>query len=169
MNGRMVRLKVLADRPVEFALKLRLPEWLQGPAEASVNGKPQRITAEASRFQEIRRVWRDDIVELALPKGLRVSPIPDAPGKVAFLDGPVVLAGLCEDEMTLLGDLDHLELLLAPDNEREFGAWSSNYRTRRQPRNLRFTPLHAIANEPYTGLLPGAGTMIAERETLDTL
>jgi hypothetical protein len=56
---------------------------------------------------------------------------------VAFLDGPVVLGGLCDEERTLTGDP---QTLLVPDNEQEWINWQSGYRARDQQRGLRFYP-----------------------------
>jgi hypothetical protein len=43
---------------------------------------------------EIKRMWKSgDTVELALPKTLRLEPLPDNPRRVAILWGPLVLAG----------------------------------------------------------------------------
>ena len=78
-------------------------------------------------------------------------PIPDAPDCVAFMDGPAVLAGLCDEERTLYG---RPEEILVPDNEREAGRWQQTWRTRHQPANFRFVPLHEIADERYTIYFP---------------
>jgi hypothetical protein len=73
---------------------------------------------------------------------------------VAFMDGPVVLAGLCDEERTLCGDTDHPETILVPDNEREWRGWKPGYRTRNQARGIRFLPLYEIVDERYTVYFP---------------
>jgi hypothetical protein len=88
------------------------------------------------------------------PKVLTTCPLPDEPDTVAFLDGPVVLAGLCEEERTLHGDKDNPASMLTPDNEREWGEWKQGYRVRNQERGLRFKPLFEVVNEPYTVYFP---------------
>ncbi|MFB3882190.1 MAG: beta-L-arabinofuranosidase domain-containing protein [Armatimonadota bacterium] len=145
----VVRLAVECDQPVEFALKLRLPEWLAGPASVSVNGEKQQA-AGGSGFHAIERVWHRDTVRLELPKALRTCPLPDEPDTVAFLDGPVVLAGLCDEARALIGDKDRPSTLLAPDNEREWDTWLPGYRAVNQQRGLRFRPLHEVTDERYT-------------------
>ena len=45
-------------------------------------------------YVEVARTWRTgDLVELALPKALRLEPLPDNPSRVAIMWGPLVLAG----------------------------------------------------------------------------
>jgi hypothetical protein len=89
-----------------------------------------------------------------LPKTLATSPIPDRPDMVAFLDGPVVLAGLCEEERTLYGDTKNPSSLLIPDHEREWHVWKGGYRTVGQDRGTRFIPLYEVVDEPYTVYFP---------------
>jgi hypothetical protein len=102
-------------------------------------------------FYEIGQTWQNDTIRLELPKSIWTSPIPDEPGTVAFLDGPVVLAGLCSEERTLLGDP---QTILVPDNEREWTSWRPGYRARGQQRGLRFIPLYDIVDESYTIYFP---------------
>ncbi|HEY8362186.1 MAG TPA: hypothetical protein VIK77_04810 [Tissierellaceae bacterium] len=89
-------------------------------------------------------------MRLELPKGLYVCPLPDNPDVVAFMDGPVVLAGLCDEERILYGDKDAPETILIPDNEREWMSWLNGYRTYNQERGIRFIPLYEVGYEPYT-------------------
>ncbi|WP_037290130.1 beta-L-arabinofuranosidase domain-containing protein [Saccharibacillus sacchari] len=94
---------VSATRPQSsrISLRFRLPEWLAGEAELTLNG--ERFAAEASDgFAVVTRVWADgDTVELRLPMTLRAVGLPDAPHAVAFKYGPTVLsAGLGREDMT---------------------------------------------------------------------
>ena len=149
-----VDLAVTCDAPREFTLKLRLPWWVTGAARLVVNGEPQVVPRRPSSFAAIRRTWTRDTVRLELPKALTTCPLPDAPTLVAFMEGPVVLAGLCDDERALRGRADRPGELLAPDIEREWGYWRTRYRTVGQGRNLRFVPLHEITDERYTVYFP---------------
>ncbi|RPJ60563.1 MAG: hypothetical protein EHM23_09960 [Acidobacteria bacterium] len=150
----LVDLAVEADREVEFELRLRLPWWLKGEAKVSINGQPVAVKSAPSSFVTLRRVWKNDRVSLVLPKGLTACPMPDAPEMAAFLDGPVVLAGLSAEEIRLSGDQTRPESVLVPDNEREWGRWTPGYRTRGQERNFRFLPLYEVVDEPYTIYFP---------------
>lgn len=142
------------DYPVEFPLRLRLPGWLAGPARVTVNGKPVEVTGAPGSFFAIRRKWVGDVVHIRLPKHLRAVPIPDEPSTVAFVDGPILLAGLCDEERALVGDPSAPETMLQPDNEREWGYWLHGYRAVGQDRGLRFRPLYTVADERYTVYFP---------------
>jgi len=150
----VVELSVHCEQPTTFTLKLRLPWWISGPAHALVNGEPTMVSAGPSGYHEIRRTWQADTVRLVLPQSLSTCPLPDEPETVAFMDGPVVLAGLCDEERTLYGDRERPETILAPDNEREWWFWRPGYRARGQERGLRFLPLYEIRDERYTVYFP---------------
>ncbi|MBN1248976.1 MAG: glycoside hydrolase family 127 protein [Anaerolineae bacterium] len=149
-----VEVAVVSEAPVTFALKLRLPWWLADEARLWVNGEPMPVTGGPSSYAEIHRTWHRDIVRVELPKSLTTCPLPDEPQRMAFMDGPVVLAGLCDEERALLGDPADLTTILAPHNEREWGNWLLGYRTINQDRNLLFKPLHEIVDERYTVYFP---------------
>lgn len=147
------RFHITSQRPVEFALRLRLPGWLNGAATVLVNGEAL-VSENSGGFAAVRRQWSDDTVTIDLPKRLAAVPLPDAPDVCAFVDGPVVLAGLCEEERTLTGDVSDPSSMLVPHHEREWGNWLPNYRTRHQARGLYFKPLYEIADERYTVYFP---------------
>ena len=145
---------VEAERPVEFTLKIRLPWWLRDAPTIVVNGSPEETELAPSSYVSIRGAWQHDRLHVELPKGLTTHPLPDRPDLAAFMDGPAVLAGLCDEERTLYGDPDHPEAILVPDNEREWRAWRPGYRTRNQDRGIRFLPLYEIVDERYTVYFP---------------
>ena len=150
-----VNFQITCEQPTEFTLKLRLPGWLSDKAFVLVNG--QRIMVHelgASTFLSIKRVWGHDIISLVLPKQLTAQALPDMPDMCAFVDGPIVLAGLCDEERLLIGRKDDASTLLVPHNERQWGFWQPNYRTRNQAFGLRFKPLYDVVDEAYTVYFP---------------
>jgi uncharacterized protein len=153
-NHWAIDIKVAADKPVEFALKLRMPWWLRGKPGIIIDGKTEAIDAAPSSFVVLRRVWNHNRIRLVLPKGLSVSPLPDRPDTVAFMDGPVVLAGLTGEEQTLQGNASQPESILAPDDEREWSDWLGGYRTVNQDRNFRLVPLNTVTDQTYTVYFP---------------
>jgi DUF1680 family protein len=157
----------------EFSLRLRLPWWLSGAAEITINGEQQPVASGPSSFVELRRVWGNDTIHIVLPKSLIAVPLPDDPSTVAFMDGPIVLAGLNPngvptaaatkpsgsyvgrpnysiDGIRLRGSAARLGELLIPDNEREWTYWRGDYRTRGQDPNLRLIPLHEVRDEVFS-------------------
>jgi hypothetical protein len=108
-------------------------------------------------FLEVQHSGRHTVLELTLPSRLRTQSIPDEPGTVAFVHGPVVLAGLCDREITVHGDAEHPDSILAPDNERQWSEWMPGFRTLGQPTSLRFVPLHDVADQAYSVYFPVSG------------
>ena len=136
--------------PCEFTLQLRLPNWLAKKAEITINGNEIEVIDSGNGFCSITRVWSTDTIIIKLPKKLTAYPLPDRPDTVAFLDGPVALAGLVGEEHLLYGDINHPETMLTIDDERIWCSWQDTYRTINQPIGFRFKPLYQIGFEPYT-------------------
>ncbi len=153
-NRWAIELAVAAERPVEFTLRLRLPWWLQEAATLTVNGQEQPIESLPSTWVTVRRAWKEDRLRLILPMGLSAVPLPDAPDTVAFMNGPVVLAGLTGEQRVLYGDKDKPATFLAPDNERQWRTWLGGYRSVGQEVGIRFVPLNTITDETYTVYFP---------------
>lgn len=151
-----IDIRIEADQPTGFALRLRMPSWLRGRPSLSIDGRDEQVDASPSSFLTLKRTWGRNTIRLLLPKGLTASPLPDRPGTVAFLDGPVLLAALSETDASLHGDVNAPEKMLAPDNEREWATWLGGYRTVGQEHNLRFVPLNTITDEAYTVYFPVA-------------
>ncbi len=149
-----IRLDVNCERPCGFTLKLRLPEWISSPCRVTINGEAHAAPIGASGFLPIRRVWSNDTLVIDLPKRLAAVPLPDAREVVAFVDGPVVLAGLCDEERLLVGDANDVSTLLVPHEERQWGNWMPYYRANGQSRGLYFKPLYEVADERYTVYFP---------------
>ena len=147
-------IQLAMEHPAAFALKLRLPDWLNGPAEIMVNGEAVEYACEDG-FAVLEREWSEAEISIVLPKKLKCVPLPDDPDMVAFVDGPVCLAGLVGEEHLLYGDPDSPERsLLMPDNEREWQRWLGGWKTYHQPFGIRFKPIHEIGHERYTLYFP---------------
>jgi DUF1680 family protein len=145
---------VRCEAPAEFSLRLRLPWWLSGMPQVSVNGEALPVEPGPSRFYEIRKTWKDDRIRLILPKSLTTCSLLDKPDTVAFMDGPVVLAGLCGEERILYGDARHPSSMLTPDDERQWFGWLSGYRTVNQERGFKFIPLYEVIDQTYSVYFP---------------
>ena len=90
-----VTIKVDCAAPASFALRLRLPEWLQREPAIRVNG--ERASGETQRgFAVIKRRWKSgDTMTFDLPLALRTEAIDDLhPKTVAVLRGPLVYVEL---------------------------------------------------------------------------
>jgi hypothetical protein len=87
-------LVVSADRPVQMAMRLRIPSWLRSAPSVKVNGRALESSASPGSYLTVTRTWRNgDRVEMELPMHLGVEAMPDEPATQALLYGPLVLAG----------------------------------------------------------------------------
>jgi DUF1680 family protein len=149
-----VRITITCEAPVEFDLLLRLPGWLAEPGLIKLNGTAVEHHQAVGSFVVLRRQWSHDAVEVSLPRGIAVWPLPDRPELMAFTDGPVALAGLCSLEEPILGDREAPETILVEDDERDWATWKRSYRARTRGGSIRFVPLHQIGDEQYTVYFP---------------
>jgi len=93
-EGQSASLKLTLQLPQLFALALRRPAWAGDGFAVKVNGEEVRNLPKPGAYVELKRTWKSgDVVELALPKALRLEPVPDNPRRVAIMWGPLVLAG----------------------------------------------------------------------------
>ena len=88
------RLTIKCERPVRLAFNIRYPSWATSGMIVTVNDKPETIREHAGSYATIDREWKDgDTVQVRLPMTLHMESMPDDPSTVAFLYGPIVLAG----------------------------------------------------------------------------
>lgn len=149
-----VILKIQVENPAEFSLKLRQPWWLKSNLRCFVNDEEISWHDDGNGYAVIQRTWQKDKVRIILSHGLSTWPLPDRPETVAFMDGPVVLAGLVGEERMLFGDIENPSTMLIPDDEREWQTWKNGWRTVDQTVGWRFKPLYEIGNEVYTVYFP---------------
>ena len=86
-------LTVHAAHPTRFALRVRVPGW-SGGGSAALNGRTLDGFAAPGGWFVLDRQWKDgDRLEVALPMGLHLAPMPDDPTVQAVMYGPLVLVG----------------------------------------------------------------------------
>ena len=117
-------------------------------------------------FAILKRTWKENEVVITLPKKVTTWQLPDQPDVVAFLEGPVALAGLVEEERTLYYEKRPEEILI-PYDERRWEKWLPGWKTKDQPVNFVLQPLYRIGYEKYTTYFPvkkrGGGLSGAEQ------
>jgi uncharacterized protein len=86
-------LTVSVKSPMQMTVNLRIPYWVRGGG-VKVNGIPLQAFASPSSYLSLNREWKNgDKIELSLPMGLHVAPMPDDETIQAMMYGPLVLAG----------------------------------------------------------------------------
>jgi uncharacterized protein len=135
--------------PAQFTLRIRIPAWLDSPAEIQVNSKSAAIPAERRTFAAIRRVWRNlDTVQVRLPFSFRTEPIDDRnPDLVAVMRGPLMLVAL-DPQLTL--DRNSLQSA-SPRTERTLPP--DSFEMNAAPGKLRFAPFYTVGDQMYSAYL----------------
>jgi DUF1680 family protein len=97
-NEPRTRLEITSERPVRAAIRLRQPAWCPD-MRVRVNGRRAAERAGANGYLVLDREWRrGDRIDIDLPMTLRTEPLPGATDTVAFVYGPIVLAGRLGDD-----------------------------------------------------------------------
>jgi DUF1680 family protein len=107
-----------------MTVRVRIPSWVAGAAQASLNGATLGGPAAPGSWLVIEREWRPgDSLDVSLPMQLTMSPTPDDPAVQAVTYGPVVLSGAYGDVMaTEMPRLDTGSLTLTSEQPLMFGA-----------------------------------------------
>jgi len=93
-EGDTTTLKITADKPGQFTLKIRHPAWAVDGVKIWVNGRKQKIASAPGSYFGVERDWRNgDTVKIQLPMRLHTENLPGTTNQVALLYGPIVLAG----------------------------------------------------------------------------
>jgi len=112
-EGETAKLSLTLETPRLFTLAIRRPYWVGDGFAVRVNGRlvtdPVVRADTAARggarryydwsypagtFVEMRRTWSTgDVVDVTLPKTLRLEPLADNPRRASLMWGPLVLAG----------------------------------------------------------------------------
>jgi DUF1680 family protein len=86
-------LTITAKNPVTLSIYLRIPYWAQG-GNVKINGTTLPAFGSPSSYLALNRAWKTgDKIELTLPMGLHIAPMPDDETVQAVMYGPLVLAG----------------------------------------------------------------------------
>lgn len=91
-------LRVRCARPQRFLLRLRIPDWIKGMPQVSINSERRFVTEDVIRegYLKLDREWSDQMLRISFPEELTTEALPDERGLKAVMDGPVVLAALSE-------------------------------------------------------------------------
>ncbi len=150
-----VYLQIETDSAADFAVHVRIPEWIAEPATVEYNDKMVMGAAEGSSFVRVQETFHDgDVICVTMKMGIKACPLPDDENMVAFMYGPEALAGLCDEERILYTDGKAPESILVHENEREWGNWKTDFKTAGQPSGIHFVPLNRVGYEKYCVYFP---------------
>jgi DUF1680 family protein len=87
-------LVIKVKKPVELAIKVRVPYWATKGVKVSINGKAEDVKAEPKSYLVLKRTWKDgDRIDIVMPMSLHLHQMPDDAKVATIMYGPVVLAG----------------------------------------------------------------------------
>ena len=93
-RGNTTELHFTTKKWLSLGLRVRCPQWAAGGLQLRLNGKPIPINSVPGTYSEVRRIWKTgDRLEITIPMTVRSEAMPDNPKKLAFVYGPLVLAG----------------------------------------------------------------------------
>lgn len=158
---------------ISDTLKLffRIPVWTFGRLEISINGVKLEVDISTdntisvsgkdriidlnveNRYLIFEGIRGNDVIDIFFPSHVVAEKLPDMPELAAFVDGPIVLAGLTEDIDVIKGDFDEPDSFLMVSSEHLYDTFiwkQNNYMTRRQQKNFKLIPLYDVKDEAYT-------------------
>lgn len=147
-----LKITIEAKKPERFALSLRIPAWVNKTPVLTLNGRPLDISC-TDGYVTLENTWEHDTITLYFPSGLSASSLSDAPELVAFSEGPVVLAGLCENDCGISLSGNQPSDTFVPESEHTYDTFpwqQSTYRTKNQTENFTLVPLYDVTTETYT-------------------
>ena len=118
-----------------------------------INGEEVKNVTINNGYFDIEKEWQNDTINLYFSASLTVSSLPDMPEKTAFMEGPVVLAGLCDKDCGIVMENGNPESALTYVTEHTYSTFpwqQSTYRTQNQENDIMFVPLYDITDEQYT-------------------
>lgn len=169
-TGECTKLTFIQANGIKMDLHIRIPYWLVGEMEVTVNGKPVKAQI-ANNYLVITRHWQTgDIVEIRLPMNLHLYISMDDPQKQAIMYGPIVLAGALGTEnfpeTDIVADhqaLNNFELIEVPvlvTNKKDVNKWVNRIDSKLvfetesvgQPGSLKLKliPFYELHHQRYT-------------------
>jgi len=151
-----MRININTTSPAKFDLTLRLPWWLKQKAIIKINGETQKVD-KVNGSITLSRTWNNDEIYLEFPTRLYCEKLPGTDNTVAFMEGPIVLAGVTDEEIALKGNYNDPTSLLQPLYNQEYKAirWTkSHYKTKNQSHDIQLIPLYEVGDEKYEIYFP---------------
>lgn len=111
-----IRFEIKSERPVSFALSLRIPAWCSAP-NIKVNGASIGTVQPRNGFAIVRRTYKPgDVITLNLPMSVKASEWPN--NGIGIERGPLVYALPIETKWTSVAE--------AAYSSEEFPTWEAN-------------------------------------------
>ena len=155
-NSDTINFTINAKAPLSFAIRIRKPWWAKNGIGITVNNKAVDISKEENGYIIINRKWSsNDKMQVIMPMSLYTETTPDNPNRVAFLYGPLVLAGNLGEKQ--VSDFHDVPVFLTSNHN--INDWikpvtnqSLTFKTMNtgKPFDVTFTPFYKNYNDYYS-------------------
>ncbi len=152
MSRWSLKFQIAAPKAERFTLSLRVPGWVKEKPSLTINGEKIDDYEIVDGYINIDRAWQLDEILIFFPAELALVPLEDIPESCAVVEGPIVLAGLCDKERELYCDKEKLEETFLPQYEHTYSVFpwkQGSYKTLHQAKNMEFVPLYDVTDENY--------------------
>ena len=143
------------EKDLSMTVAIRVPEWSKGTPVLAIGGKNVPADKTSEMIQNgyiIIPVDEDELcIGLYFETEVETEALPDDEKLVALKNGPVVLAGITDKDMTLHGE--NVSSILRRRMTHTYSTWpweQDHYVTKNQEQNIEFVPLYEIEDEAYT-------------------
>lgn len=149
-------LVISTKKPIAFNIKIRKPWWTKQQPAVTINGEKVNAETDANGFINIPHTWRNnDKVEVSFDMSLYTESMPDNKDRIAFMYGPLVLAGNLGDTMpdpvygtpVLLTDNRNVAQWAVKDNSAPLTFHTSNVG---KPFDVVLTPFYKNTDNYYS-------------------
>ncbi|MBS1935564.1 MAG: glycoside hydrolase family 127 protein, partial [Bacteroidetes bacterium] len=111
-----VSLSISTQKPAAFTIRIRKPWWAKKGIGITVNNKQADISREENGYILINGKWKNnDKIKIIIPMCLYTENTPDNANRIAFLYGPLVLAGDLGEKKP--NDFHDVPVLLTNDHD----------------------------------------------------
>ena len=136
----------------DIQIAFRIPQWCNNEPLILLNGEKIKLNVK-DNYVLINKKWNNDCVEIIFNPSVRAVPLPGDETLVAFMEGPIVLAGLTDEDCGIKFSENNMTDSFKQLSEHIYSSFSwkqSNYITKNQVKNITFKPLYEIQDETYT-------------------
>ncbi len=139
-------LTVHSQKPVRFALHVRVPGWTAKPVTVKIRGKVTQVKAVPGTFLEVERLWHEgDTLQVTFPMALHSEAIAsETPDRQALLYGPLLLVALSDKPVSVPGGKAGVDVVKHPGGLPTF---HTHHNT------MTFLPFYKVKAESYTTYL----------------
>lgn len=153
MSRWSLKFEVIAEKSEMFTLSLRVPKWVKDKPILSINNENVDEVKIEDGYINITKEWTKDEILVFFPSQVETCQLPDMHNMYALMDGPIVLAGICDDDRKLYGDANKPYEYIVPQYEHTYKIFpwkQGTYKTQNQTQNIEFMPLYEVTDEKYT-------------------